>query len=607
MSHRPEHTPQELTTIPHWIVYELNPRPDGKKARKEPYTPGTTAKAKVNDSRTWRTYAEALADAERTGRLPALVITPTLNLTLTDIDGQRSHSLVDALDSYTERSTSGTGLHILTWGRPPAGFVAPPGIEVYPRHGNRGVIITGDLVGNRGTIHDRPAELAELYPARPATTPIAPELEPEDELIIARVLRMEKGRQLHGAGDMSGYRSGSEADLGLLNTYVTAGATTPDQLDRLFRDSTLYPRRRERWDDNRYRERTLAKALDGSVRPWPGWSTPPLRTAQPPKNGVDTGNPHLAGFLADAPDPTPCQLRVAALERENVALRAQLAATEERARAAEARAAMLAEVQSRTAAIIRNKQLGQERVTAVVIAHHLANRETAGDTGDRGLHPIPLARIAEAAGISEDAASKHIGKLAEAGVLKKELRFIPEAVDRATGEIKPAHRRQFIGPASGNVIDFVTAVAQLDPEKPKNWGGRRTACPDHPDAGTVKKWTIHCAECDRVLERGADPVKPAAENVALAPNPHLAEYPGADPGNLTPAVDTTLRGRKRPSYHNNEDLAATGTDGPPRPPAPRYDDVGTSVAAAWQRGQPLPGCEPTPLDHLTDVAYGARR
>jgi len=41
--------------------------------------------------------------------------------------------------------------------------------------------------------------------------------------------------------------------------------------------------------------------------------------------------------------------------------------------------------------------------------------------------------------------------------------------------------------------------------------------------------------------------------------------------------------------------------------APRYDATGTSVAAAWQRGQPLPGFEPPPLDHRTDIAYGARR
>jgi hypothetical protein len=262
---------------------------------------------------------------------------------------------------------------------------------------------------------------------------------------------------------------------------------------------------------------------------------------------------------------------------------------------------MLAEVQSRTASILRNKQLGQERVTAVVIAHHLANRETAGDTGDQGLHPIPLARIAEAAGISEDAASKHIGKLADAGVLKKELRYIPESIDPTTGEVRGGHKRQYLGPAGGNVVDFVTAVAQLDPGKPKNWGGKRIACPDHPDAGTIKKWTIHCAECHRMLDQDQ-------EYRAPTPNPQDAGYQPGARGDHTPPVVTTLRGRNRPGYHNNDDdQAATGTEGPARPPAPRYDDAGTSVAAAWQRGQALPGFEPSPLDHLTDVAYGARK
>jgi hypothetical protein len=586
----------ELHDILHWITYALVPQPDGKKPKKVPYTPGTEREARVNDSRTWRSLDEAMDDSERTGRWPAVVITPAMNLTLLDIDGQHNHSLVDELDSYTERSVSGNGIHILVRGRPPAGFVAPPSIEIYPRDGNRGVILTGDLIDGRGTIEDRTELLAKLFPARPAPTPIAPELTVDDETIITRVLKMTKGRQLHDAGDMSGYPSGSEADLGLLNTYVTAGATNPDQLDRLFRDSTLYPRRQERWDDHRYRERTLAKALDGHVQPFDGWSTTPLRTAQPSKNGVDTGNPQDAAHQS-APDPTAaCEVRLAALERENAALRARLDAAEQRAQAAEERAAMLAKVQSRASAIIRNKRLGQERITAIPLAYAFANRESAGDPGDNGLHPIPLARIAEDAGISQDAASKHIAKLVEAGVLIKELRYIPERVDPETGEITGGHKRQYIGPAGGTVIDFVEAVANLDPATPKNWGGKRTVCPDHPDAGTVKRWTVHCADCDRVLDRGE-------EFRAAAPNPHLAEYQTDDHGDHAPPVVSTLRGRNGPTYHNDT-MVATGTDGL----IPRYEAAATTVAAAWPRGQAFPGFEPAPPpDYRTDVSFGGRR
>jgi hypothetical protein len=38
----------------------------------------------------------------------------------------------------------------------------------------------------------------------------------------------------------------------------------------------------------------------------------------------------------------------------------------------------------------------------------------------------------------------------EAGVLVKELRFIPERVDPETGEITGGHKRQYIGPAGGS-------------------------------------------------------------------------------------------------------------------------------------------------------------
>src|SRR5215208_2079632 len=105
----------DLQAWPNWIVFDQEPQPDGKKPKKIPYTPGTNQRAKVNNSATWRTHAEAVADAKSTGRLAGIALTPEMNLSLVDIDGRTDHPLIAELDSCTERSING-GLHIFVRG-----------------------------------------------------------------------------------------------------------------------------------------------------------------------------------------------------------------------------------------------------------------------------------------------------------------------------------------------------------------------------------------------------------------------------------------------------------------------------------------------------------
>ncbi len=199
---------------------------------------------------------------------------------------------------------------------------------------------------------------------------------------------------------------------------------------------------------------------------------------------------------------------------------------ESRAEAAERKAATLSHLQSKTTGILRNNKLRQERFTSVALAYQFGNREAAGDPGEDGLFPIPLARIAESAGVSTNTVSRHITTLEAAGVLRKQMRWIPERVDTATGEIIPGHKRQFIGPV-GNVVDFVEAVTALDPKRFKKnsdgelvevgaWGGAQASCPEHPNAGTVKRWTLHCAECDRQLDAGEEHLDPEGVNRQVA-------------------------------------------------------------------------------------------
>lgn len=308
----------DLKRLPIWVVFEMVPQPDGKKPKKIPYTPGTNREARVNDPTTWGTYDEAVADAERTGRLPGVTLTPPMNLTLIDKDGHiddKANELVERFDSYSERSVNG-GLHILVRGRPPEGFKAPPGIEVYPRTGNRFLVLTEDIIDGRDRIEERTELLARLAPARPKPAPrqsAGEALSVDDRVVIERVLLMRKGRQLHADGDWTGYHSGSEGDLGLLNCYISAGAKGEDQLNRLFLQSALYQARKASWDTAHYRKRTLATAMNGDVDVWEGW------TQQAKDGGTSTSE-------LPTGDASELLQRIAALEMENTQLKADNAA-----------------------------------------------------------------------------------------------------------------------------------------------------------------------------------------------------------------------------------------------------------------------------------------
>jgi hypothetical protein len=189
-----------------------------------------------------------------------------------------------------------------------------------------------------------------------------------------------------------------------------------------------------------------------------------------------------------------------------------------------------------------------------------------------------LARIAERAGCSEDAAGRHIKKLVDYGVLRKELRTIPERVDPSTGEITPLQRRQYIGPA-GTAAAFVDTVAALVPAEPKKWGGT-PACRWHPHAGTIKRVTLHCAECGEQLGEPAETFHPPAPNPQVAESAH-EDQPDpivADADHL-PCVDTSIDAAARrfgspaaPLFAEAPpgSLAQAWLSGTASPPADRY-------------------------------------
>lgn len=180
---RPQNIPDELKTLDHWVVFAVEPGRNGK-SNKIPYIPGTQRKARSNDPTTWRSFGEALADAKRRDLFLGFCFTPDLGYTFLDLDNvlgaqhairHYAQPLIDTLDSYTEVSASGRGIHVFVRGTMPPNFakeqIGGP-VEVYPIGGGRFCLVTGDTrpgIGSLdGHIEDRAAALARFFPPRPA-------------------------------------------------------------------------------------------------------------------------------------------------------------------------------------------------------------------------------------------------------------------------------------------------------------------------------------------------------------------------------------------------------------------------------------------------------
>jgi putative DNA primase/helicase len=189
-----------------------------------------------------------------------------------------AQDIIGTMDSYSETSASGTGVHIIVVGTLPPKGCKRGDIEMYDTA--RFFTATGDhLEGTPRTIEPRQAELEalhrrvwpELYQpigaqvSRPPPSDSAPPpLSDWTILGMACCARnWEKFQDLFDFGSWRdcGYQSQSEADLGLccLLAFYTRDAA---QLDRLFRQSKLY---RPKWDERRgaqtYGEQTIQKAI----------------------------------------------------------------------------------------------------------------------------------------------------------------------------------------------------------------------------------------------------------------------------------------------------------------------------------------------------------
>ncbi len=269
-----------------WVVWKKEVRPGETKPTKIPYCPrpGEGRKASSTSVPTWGRYADAVTTLTVDGYDGiGYVLTLQDGLVFVDLDNCRNAEtgeieqwawdIVLSLNSYTELSPSGTGLHIFARGVLPEGRRKSKQVEMYCD--KRFATVTGLRVeGTPSTIEDRPAELLALHHrtfgvAPPPTSPVTASQNGQayptslsDEEIVERASRAANGAKFRTlwSGDTSGYPSASEADQALCSLLVF-WTQDPTQVERVMRQSGLA---REKWDTNReYLPRSIRTALRG--------------------------------------------------------------------------------------------------------------------------------------------------------------------------------------------------------------------------------------------------------------------------------------------------------------------------------------------------------
>ena len=301
----PEKIPEELKALPQWVCWSLEER-EGK-LTKVPKNPKTGENAKADDPDTWGKFSEAVSlyQAHRGNGIAGVgfEFSPDDPFTGVDLDkcvdpvnGEIepwAKAIVDRLDSYTEWSPSGIGLHILVRGKLPGGGNRKGQIEMYNR--NRYFTVTGaHLDGTPSTIESRQAELEALHGeifGRPSGDPkqgrgratgegAGGSYALSDDELIERIRKSKSGAKFDhfmSVTDLEdlffrySFPSASEADFSLCTMLAFWTRKDPEQMDRIFRRSVLY---REKWDEDRggqtYGQWTIAKAIAGTTEVWRG-------------------------------------------------------------------------------------------------------------------------------------------------------------------------------------------------------------------------------------------------------------------------------------------------------------------------------------------------
>lgn len=280
--------PAELKALPQWILWKFETR-NGKQTKVPCQVTGEMAQA--NNRRTWSTFATAVkfyleGDYDGIGfvfsREDKYI---GIDIDKCVVDGKTnafSTEIIDTLDSYTEFSPSGSGIHIIIKGSLPQSVLGTGrkntkhGLEIYS-HG-RFFTFTGNRE-NSNDVYDRTDELEEVFEQYFDDSDIQgrvnladfekDEIKISNESLWEKMFRSKNGdeiRSLYNGNLINDDHSAS--DLALCNYLAFWTGKSATRMDAMFRESSLI---RDKWDvihfsdtNETYGERTIGVAISST-------------------------------------------------------------------------------------------------------------------------------------------------------------------------------------------------------------------------------------------------------------------------------------------------------------------------------------------------------
>lgn len=265
--------PQEIKDNAEWCVWKREIR--GGKPTKVPYDPRTGSRAETNNPDTFCSFALAEEAFLIDGAYDGVGIRISNDYSAIDIDhcimdgdlSDLAKDICQRINSYTEKSPSGTGLRIIIKGEDLAYnrekyYLKNPnnGVELYVSGmTNRFMTMTGNTLFQLPVRTMKAEDLTDFLDQYMTKRKGKTSDRLTDEQIITKASQNEKFSALF-MGDMTAYNNDhSSADLALCNILAFWTGKDECRMDSIFRKSALY---RDKWERGDYRQETLRKAID---------------------------------------------------------------------------------------------------------------------------------------------------------------------------------------------------------------------------------------------------------------------------------------------------------------------------------------------------------
>jgi len=311
-----ENIPKELRELPQWMCWKSVPKKDKENEfTKKPIDAKTGGAGSHSNPATWADFDTALKHFRESDIANGIGFTfseddPYCGIDLDKVYDTKTRKMkkwaadiIKQINSYTEFSPSGTGIHILTKAKvpyPSGRKNQELGFEIYDNV--RYYTMTGDRCEEYpATLEERQAEVnavclqvfgeGEVKSAK--TMESIPSAHSDDEVLqkLRSAGNKNKFNRLFD-GDITGYPSDSEADAALA-AIIGFYTQDHDQILRIIQMAQLSPKREEKWEREDYQKNTIGGAL-GILPDFYNWTRGSARAGR-----ISTG----VGEVADKDQP----------------------------------------------------------------------------------------------------------------------------------------------------------------------------------------------------------------------------------------------------------------------------------------------------------------